>query len=314
MLPLFSIVTPSLNQKAYIPKTIASVFAQNRSDLEHLVIDGCSNDSTLSILKRSVQEKNQQLHWISELDDGQSAAVNKGWHMARGDILGWLNADDVYLPGALNIISKYFQQHPDVDIIYGDCDYMDESGQILDVYPTHPYDYANLVRFAINYIPQPATFIRRQVVESVGFLDETLHYVMDYDYWLRAGLRHNIAYIPVKLAKMRVHDNSKSIKSLGKFSQELIAIYTKLFNSVDLPDAVRGLEKEAMHHAYYRAAHIAFWAKQPRESYLYGRKALQIKPFSISSWKLLLVANKFGVRFANMLMDNPYFLQSKQKN
>ncbi len=310
---LLSIITPSLNQCAYITEAIDSVMKETHTKLEYIILDGGSTDGTFSVLEE-YGRRYQQIRWMSESDKGQAAAVNKGMKMAKGDIIAWLNADDVYMLGALDIVSEYFQKYPEVDIVYGDCDYTDEAEGFLEAYSTAPYDYAKLVKFAINYIPQPATFIRRRVLESVGFLDESLHYVMDYDYWIRAGLRHNIAYIPVKLAKMRVHRDAKSIKNLGNFSQELLAIYTKLFSSVDLPDAVRKLEKEAMHHAYYRAAHIAFWANQPDRAYQYGQKALQLKPSSIRCWKLLFLANKLGARCANILIDNPYFLGIKREN
>jgi len=309
-LPIISLITPSLDQASYILQTIDSVLAQSYSNIEYFVIDGGSTDGTRNLLE-NYGKKFHQIKWLSEPDCGQATAINKGWRIANGEIFAWINADDIYLPGALNIVSEYLLQHPNVDIVYGDCDYIDEVGQTLGVYPTYPYDYENLVKFAINYIPQPGTFIRRRVLESIGFLDETLHYVMDYDYWLRAGLQHNIAYIPIKLAKMRIHSDAKSIKNLASFSEELITIYTKLFATVNLPSAVQKLEKEAMHHAFRRAAHISFWGQQPQVSYRYAQKALQLQPFSIQAWRLLFTANKLGVRFANLLMNYPYFLKVK---
>ena len=309
---LISIVTPSLDNGAYILQTIRSIEKQTVCNFTYIIMDGDSTDNTIAILE-SYSNKYPWIKWISESDKNQSAAINKGWKTADGEILAWLNADDVYLPGTFKIVSDYFQRHPDVDIIYGDCDYMDDAGHTLEAYPTQPYNYANLIRFAVNYIPQPATFIRRRVVESVGFLDETLHYVMDYDYWLRIGLNHSIVYIPEKLAKMRLHSDAKSIKNLGGFSHELITIYTNFFNTCELPEKIRKLEKEALSHAYYRAAHIAFWAEQPEISYQYGRMALQLQPFSIRSWRLLLMSNRVGVRLANILKNNPYLLNIKEE-
>lgn len=303
---LISIVTPSLNRKVTVDQALDSVVSQS-ANYEYYILDGGSTDGTLDLLENYSKEFHQ-IKWFSESDAGQSSAINKGWRMANGEILAWLNTDDIYLPGALNIVSEYFQQHPDVDVVYGDCDYVDEAGHILGTYPTRLYNYASLIRLAINYIPQPATFIRRRVLESVGFLDESLHFVMDYDYWLRVGLQHKIAYIPVKLAQMRLHPNSKSVKNLAKFSQELITIYTKLFNTHDLPDSVRKLKREALHHAYYRAAHISFWAQDMKMSFGYAFRALRYSPFHLHALLLLVLANKIGFRTAKSFMSNPYLL------
>ena len=301
---MFSIITPSLNHYPFIKHTIDSVMEQTYNNLEYIILDGGSTDGTISILKEYGLRR-KKIYWVSESDGGQAAAINHGINMSTGEIIAWLNADDVYLPETLEAVSNYFQQHPNIDIVYGDCDYIDETGKGLGRYQTAPYNYTNLIRIAVNYIPQPATFILKRVFKTTGLLDESLHYAMDYDYWLRAGVRHNIAFVPIKFARMRLHQRAKSIKNLNKFPEELITIYMKLFNMANLPAEIQKLEREALHNVFYRASHIAFWAGEPEASRQYANHAL-LHFFHIRSWILMLVANKFGIKLANLFKDNPY--------
>ena len=136
--PLVSVITPSLNQAEFVTQTIESVLSQNYSPLEYWVIDGGSTDGTLEILHRY----RDRLHWISEPDGGQAAAINKGWRLTRGEIIAYLNADDTYLPSAIERVVEYLNTYPQVDAVYGDCDYVDEQGKFLRAYPTRPYHYS----------------------------------------------------------------------------------------------------------------------------------------------------------------------------
>jgi len=296
-----SIVTPSLNHGEFISYAIQSILKQRHPSIEHIIVDGGSRDSTQEVLSGF-----KTIKIVTDSGKSQSESINLGWQIAQGELLGWLNADDQYEPEALDTISKVFEKHPEVDIIYGDCAYINRHGAHLGAYPVTSFNFSQLVLNAINYIPQPATFIRRRVFESVGFLDESLHYAMDFDYWLRSGSRHKIAYIPVKLAQLRLHRTAKSIKNLENFSEELIGIYAKLFNNANLPDSIKKIEKETMHNVYYRAAHMAFWAKQTSAAFLYAKKALSLCPFRFRTWKLLMMSNMLGEKIANKLMNNPY--------
>jgi glycosyltransferase involved in cell wall biosynthesis len=210
------------------------------------------------------------VRWVSEPDRGQTEAINKGWKQTTGDIVAWLNADDFYYPGALRQVAAFLDAHPDVDGVYGDCDYVDPAGRHLRPYPARPYDYLLLVREARDFIPQPATFVRRRVLESVGLLDESLHFVMDFEYWLRLGLRHTLAYLPVRLAATRLHPEAKSVKSGPGFAREIVQVYERLFARSDLPASVRRVRDEAMGNAYYEAAARCFWEGAPREARVYA--------------------------------------------
>ncbi len=267
--PLVSIVTPSFNQGDFIAETIASVLAQDYSHLEYLVVDGGSTDGTLEVL-RSFGDR---LRWLSEPDEGQAAAINKGWRQVQGDIIAWLNADDLYLPSAISRVVKVFQDRPDLDMVYGDCILVDSRGQFIYTYPARSYDYLALLRTSINFATQPAVFLRRRVLDSVGFLDESLHYVMDFDYWIRLGLRHTAAYVPIALAAARLHRRAKSVEREAEFGAELIRVYQRFFARPDLPPAIRAIESEAMGSAYYMAAVRCFWGGAPRDALTYGRTA-----------------------------------------
>lgn len=300
-LPLVSVVSPSYNQGRFIAQAIDSVLSQDYAHIEYLVVDGGSTDETLDILRRY----GERLHWISEPDDGQTAAINKGWRLVHGEVIAWLNADDTYLPGAVKQAASFLQAHPEVDAAYGDCDYTDEEGRTLRPYPTRPYDYVELVRSAFNYIPQPATFIRRRALESVGYLDESLHYVMDLDYWLRLGVQHSIAHLPKRLATLRLHQTAKSIQQVASFPAELVYTYRRLFASPDLPRCVRDIETDAMSNVYYAAAYCAFWSGHHREARRYG----------LQSWRRgrrfrrlfpLLVLGEVGLKVAERWQGNPF--------
>lgn len=207
MLQTVSIITPSLNQAAYIEATIQSVLAQNYPRTEYLVIDGGSTDGTLEILQRY----NRFLTWSSEPDQGQAQAINKGFKRSTGQIVAWLNSDDIYLPGSLPYVAEFFTQHPDVDVVYGDYHLIDPAGRILLRKQEIPFDY-NILLFGLNYISQPTTFFRRQVFERAGYLDETLHFGLDWEYWLRlASYGAKFAHVPQYLAATRWHQAAKTL-------------------------------------------------------------------------------------------------------
>lgn len=222
----FSIVTPSFNQAEYIEETIQSIHAQGYPDLEHLVIDGGSTDGTLEILKRS----EHGLHWISEPDEGQANAINKGFKRATGDIIAWLNSDDIYLPGTLRRVADFFARRPEVDVVYGDYYLIDHQGAVLLRKKEIPFDY-NILLYGLDYISQPATFFRRHVLDRVGYLDETLHYGLDWEYWLRiaqAGLV--FAHMPDYLAGARWHGQAKTLDAPPEMYAEHRAIRDRYWN------------------------------------------------------------------------------------
>ena len=211
--PLVSIVTPSLNQGRFIEDTIRSVLEQRYPRLEYVVVDGGSSDGTLPILQRY----GGKLRWVSEPDRGQGAAVNKGLRLTSGDIVGWLNSDDVYEPGAVAAAVDYLGQQPNTAMVYGDATHVDEKNEEIGPCAyVGPFDLDRLVHES-DYIVQPAAFFRRSAFEAVGGLDESLHWGMDYDLWLKIARRFRIAYLPRKLARYRQTGQNKT--ALGRFDR-----------------------------------------------------------------------------------------------
>ena len=211
---MFSIVTPSLNQGKFIEKNILSVFEQNDDNYEHLIIDGGSTDGTLDILK-----KYNHLRWISEKDDGQTQAINKGFKMARGDIIGWLNSDDVYYPGAFKKVRNIFSMNPATDFIFSHCLRIDEEDNILSLSQGWDPKRFNVLNYN-NHIPQPTVFFRNIIFEKTGYLDERYFLVMDVDFWRRISKNHEMMLVNDIFACFRMHDGSKTAKYLSRFRYE----------------------------------------------------------------------------------------------
>ena len=228
MPPEVTVITPSYNQGRFLERTIQSVLSQQFSGaLEYLVMDGGSTDETVSILRRY----GNCLQWISEKDRGQADAVNKGLARARGNIIGWLNSDDIYYPGALQTISEYLAAHPEVDVVYGNGNHIDEQDRVMEPYPTEDWDFERLKDNC--YVCQPTLFFRRSLIERFGMLDVRFHYCLDYEYWIRlssGGAR--FARIPDVLAGSRLHAETKTLGSRVKVHAEINNMMRERFHSV----------------------------------------------------------------------------------
>lgn len=224
----FSVVTPSFCQGRFIERTIQSVLAQKSSYLEidYLICDGGSNDETLEILKRY----EDQIRWVSEPDKGQADAVNKGIAMTKGDIIAWINSDDIYYPGTFEAVKAVFEANPEVMAVYGDADHIDEQDQFLEDYPTEPWNYDQLKE--ICFLCQPAVFFRRSLVEKLGGLDASLKYCMDYELWLRWGKNTSFYYLPKKLSGSRLYKDNKTLGQRIAVHYEINDMFRRNFRKV----------------------------------------------------------------------------------
>lgn len=210
--PRFSVVMPSYQQREYLGAAIDSVLAQDLDGaIELIVMDGGSTDGSVELL----ESYGDRITWVSEPDRGQSDALNKGILRARGAYLAWLNSDDVLLPGALRRVAARFDAEPDLKWVIGRCKVIDAAGEETRSFVTR-YKNARIRRWTYegllteNFISQPAVFLRRDVFDEVGLLDESRHLAMDYDLWLRIGRNHEPGIIDEDLAAFRVHGSSKT--------------------------------------------------------------------------------------------------------
>jgi glycosyltransferase involved in cell wall biosynthesis len=210
-LPLLTIVTPSFNQGHFIEETIQSILRQGYPRLEHIVMDGGSTDDTTKILKN-----HPHIQWFSEKDRGQTHAVNKGFMKATGEIVGWINSDDTFLPGAFDAVIEAFRRNPSWNVIYGDYEAIDEKGNILYKQESFCGSYEEMIRWwDYTYaIHQPTVFVRKHVIDTIGMLDESFHYTMDYDWWLRIAKQFPFHKVILPLATYRFHKDSKSFAPL----------------------------------------------------------------------------------------------------
>ena len=250
-LPSITIVTPSLNQGSFIEATIISVLSQNYPKLEYIIADGGSTDNTLIVL----EQYSGKLHWYSKKDKGQTDAINVAMRMATGDIIAYLNADDILLPGSLLMVAEIFARRKNIQWLTGQCRIINENGKNIRSLITL---YKNLLLYSrsyrgllvTNYISQPATFWRKSLLDICGLLDEDLHYVMDYEYWLRLWKTAPPFILHKDLAGFRIQSNSKTTSAghLDDYINEeerIIARHTTSYFWRGLHDAHRMLMTRA---------------------------------------------------------------------
>ncbi len=213
MAPLISVVMPSLNQRPFIAEAVSSVLEQGQVGVELIVADGGSTDGTVEWLEnRALAEP--RLRWSSGPDTGPAQAINNAMRKARGTLLGWLNSDDCYTPGALYRAQQALQAHPDWLMVYGSGEHVDEHGVVLGDYPTLP-PTSSLAEFSNGcFVCQPTVLMRRSFVLLNGSLDETLQTAFDFDWWLRAFRRFpdRIGFVDAVQARSRLHDACLTIR------------------------------------------------------------------------------------------------------
>jgi glycosyltransferase involved in cell wall biosynthesis len=219
-LPLVTVVTPSYNQGRFIAATIESVLGQDYPNLEYLIIDGASTDETATV----VAPYADRLTFVSEPDRGQSDAINKGFRRARGEIVAWLNSDDLFLPGAISAAVAALTTHPDAGAVYGEGFQIDEGGAVISRFAaTRPFNLWRLLNLS-DYILQQTVFFRRSIFDEVGWIDEDLYYGMDWEILMRIGLHRPLVYVPHDMGAIREYATAKSFAGGAKRARELARI------------------------------------------------------------------------------------------
>jgi GT2 family glycosyltransferase len=219
LMPDIAIVTPSLRQGAFIDRTLASVHSQGVR-LEHVVADAGSLDGTVDLLRTWEKRSGGALRWWSAPDKGQSNAVNRAIAATSAPIIGWINSDDVYGPGALAAVLSHFHDHPDCEVVYGDAQHISADDAVIEPYPIEDWNPARLRDTC--FICQPALFFTRRLFERIGPLNESLHFCMDYEYWLRLA---RAGVVPQRLRQVlagsRLHQDTKTIGGRVKVHTEI---------------------------------------------------------------------------------------------
>jgi glycosyltransferase involved in cell wall biosynthesis len=214
-LPLVTIVTPSFNQAQFLETTIQSVLSQDYPNVEYIVIDGGSTDGSVDIIQKY---ETQITHWISEPDLGQAHAINKGLKLANGEIVTWLNSDDVYLPGALSGAAAALQSDPDAGMVCGDGLMVDSQLRLLDRHYYRALSVVDLLRFEV--VLQPATFMRRTALKAVGYLNDNYQLILDHELWVRIASHYTVLHVPSFWALERTHAQAKTIAQAASFVEE----------------------------------------------------------------------------------------------
>jgi glycosyltransferase involved in cell wall biosynthesis len=222
-LPKVSIITPSYNQVQFLEETVQSVLSQDYPNIEYIIVDGGSKDGSVEIIQRY---SDRLAWWVSEADQGQTDALNKGFAHVTGEILAWINSDDTYLPGAVSEAVTFLQQNPDVGMVYGDANLIDENGQFLGLFPASQTDYRRLMRGFVH-IPQQSSFFRASLWRQVGPLDPTIYFAMDYDLWVRLAKISLLVYHPRLWANFRLQSQGKSVISDHRCFPDMLRIHQR---------------------------------------------------------------------------------------
>ena len=295
--PSVTIVTPSYNQVAFLENTIRSVLAQEYTALEYMIVDGGSTDGSVEIIQRY---SDRLAWWVSERDSGQAEAINKGLRRAKGEVVAWLNSDDLYLPGAIQQAVAAFQANPGLGLVFGDAITIDAQGNILNRLSFGDWDLLDLVSFRI--ICQPAVFMRRAVLERSGYLESSFHYMLDHHLWIQiarcAPIRHiggrmeaNSFKQPVLWAAARHHPGAKNVTHAPGFSRETMQILEWMESQPDLEAIITQNRNRVLAGAYRLNARYLLDGGMPAQALASYWRALLARPsYALKHWHRMAYA------------------------
>jgi len=292
--PLVSIVTPSYNQAEFLEDTIRSVLAQDYPAIEYLIADGGSTDGSVDIIQKYSSEL---AWWISEPDEGQASAINKGMSKTKGEIVAWLNSDDLYMPGAVKKSVEAFQDHSQAGMVFGNAVTIDAEGRPIKKLVLPDWELKDLVGFRI--ICQPAVFMRRALFEKVSGLDLEYHYMLDHHLWIRIACQEPIHHVSSIWAAARHHETAKNVSHAAGFGRESLELLDWMQTQPDLAPIVEQNKRDVLSGAYRLNARYLLDGGQYADSLKSYAKAFYYRPgYTASHWHRILYAmlGLFGVR------------------
>jgi glycosyltransferase involved in cell wall biosynthesis len=284
--PLVSIITPSFNQAKFLRDTIRSVIGQDYSAIEYIIVDGGSTDGSVEIIQEYAA---RVAWWVSEKDKGQAEAINKGMARANGEIVAWLNSDDLYLPGAVEQAVIALQANPQAGIVFANAITIDAEGRPLNLLAFPDWGLKDLIGFRI--ICQPAVFMRRELYEQVKGLDLNYHYMLDHHLWIRIARQSSVKHIPATWAAARYHAAAKNVSQAEGFASEAIRLLAWMQTQPDLIPMIEQNKHQVLAGAHRLNARYLLDGGRPGPALKAYGQALKFDPgYALHHWHRMVYA------------------------
>jgi glycosyltransferase involved in cell wall biosynthesis len=303
---LVSIITPSYNQAKYLEETIKSFLTQNYSSIEYIVIDGASTDGSVEIIKNYAD---RVAYWVSEKDNGQADAINKGFHYANGEIVAWLNSDDYYLLGTIEKAVKAFEENPDVVLVYGNMLAVDENGDRFNTLTYNQLTLEDLLCFQI--IGQPAVFFRRSALQKTNGLDLTYHYLLDHLLWIQIAQQGRILHVNETWSAARYHEEAKNRAKAAEFGREAFRILEFVRQDKTLAPIFENVKLRALASAHRVDARYLLDGGLPVKALSAWFRALTIHPPTVLARMNIFVSSILNILGLGKLRE---LILQKRKN